>query len=210
MDGYEIFETVIQKIYLNVFNIFLFLILLAVGFVVGKVAGRIVEVVVERSKIENRLFRKKIFGLSTIFSVLVSWTFYLVFFRIALDFIGILFLSQILEVLLTFLGKSLLFIIAFLSGYAISLYLKNKIEESEIELSKFFSRIIFYIGIYSTLVLTLPILGIDTTFLSWLFLIVFASVLIPFSIALGFALKDELKELIKEYIKILKKKKKRQ
>jgi len=197
----EIFQAIYNSIVSNSPNILSAIVVIVLGVIVGKIVGKIVEVLTERLKVENMIFRKKVIGLPTIFSFLISWSIYLIFLKAGIDFLGIAYISQILEVIVAFLGKLLVFLVFFLVGLGISMYLANQIERSKIEFKTIISRAVLYSGVYITLVLTLPIFGIDTTLLSWLFIVIVASILIPFSFGLSLALKDEIKAYLKPYLK---------
>lgn len=177
------------------------LIVIVIGFLVGKILSRIVEEILERKKIENYLFGKKIIGISSIFSFLVALSIYLIFIKVGIDILGISYISSVLETFINFIGRLMLFLVSLFLGLAISIFIKKKIEESEVEFKPIISRIVFYVSVYIVLVMSLPILGMDTTILSLLFLLIVSAVILPFSIALSFILKDELKPIVKEYLR---------
>lgn len=177
------------------------LIVIVIGFLVGKILSRIVEEILERKRIENYLFGKKIIGISSIFSFLVALSIYLIFIKVGIDILGISYISSVLETFINFIGRLMLFLVSLFLGLAISIFIKKKIEESEVEFKPIISRIVFYVSVYIVLVMSLPILGMDTTILSLLFLLIVSAVILPFSIALSFILKDELKPIVKEYLR---------
>lgn len=182
-------------------NIFSSLILVAIGILIGKVVSRIVEELLERSKIENYLLGKRVIGISSIFSLLVGWSIYLIFIKLGLDVLGIEYISKIVETLNYFIGRVILFLVAILVGLGVSNYIKKRIEESEIEFKSFISKVVYYVCIYIVLVMCLPILGIDTTLLSLLFLLLVASFILPLSISLALAIRDEIKPVLRKYIR---------
>lgn len=182
-------------------NILSSLILIAIGVVIGKIVSRIVEEILERSKIENYIFGKRIIGISSIFSLLVGWSIYLIFVKVGLDVLGIEYISKIVETLNYFIGRTILFLVAILVGLGISNYVKKRIEESEIEFRNIVSRVVYYVFVYIALVMSLPILGIDTTLLSLLFLILVAGFVLPLSIGFSLAIKDEIKPVLREYLR---------
>lgn len=185
------------------------LIIIVFGILLGKIVSRIVEEILEKFKIENYLFGKKVIGFSSLFSMLIAVFIYLVFMRIGIEVMNIGFLARLLEDAINFMVKLIVFVIQITVGLWISFYIKKKIEESNIEFRLLIAKVLYYMCVYIVIVLTLPVLGIDTSILTFIFLIAFIVIVLPFSISLSLILKDELRPVIRKYLRKEKIKKKR-
>jgi flagellar biosynthesis protein FliQ len=206
MDETAIFRALYESFVSYVPNLIAFFILLFLGWGIGKIVGRIVEEIVKRSKIEPVLFKRKpIIPLHSLLSIVFSWSIYLVFLKAGVDVLGIKAISDILSSLLVFIPKFLAFFIVFLAGYFISEYLRVNVEKSEIEYKGLLSRIIFWLGIYVSAIIALPLVGIDVFILQVILIIVIVSILLPFSIGFSLAVKDEIKKIVKKQLKRLSK-----
>jgi len=187
-------------------NVTAFFILLFLGWGIGKIVGRIAEEIIKRSKIESVLFKRKpIISLSSLASIILSWSIYLLFLKAGVDVLGIKAISDILASLLSFIPRFVAFFIVFLAGYFISEYLRNNIEKSEIEYKTIVSKIVFWLGIYVSAIIALPLIGIDVFILQILLVIIVVSFLLPLSIGFSLAIKDEVKSIIKKCLRKLSK-----
>lgn len=187
-------------------NLIGFFILLFLGWGIGKILGRIAEEIIKRSKIESVLFKKKpVISLSSLASIIVSWSIYLLFLKAGVDVLGIKAISDILASLLSFIPRFVAFLVVFFAGYFISEYLRVSIEKSEIEYRGLIAKIVFWLGIYVSAIIALPLVGIDVFILQLLLLIVIIFMLLPISIGFSLAIKDELKKDVKKWLKKLSK-----
>lgn len=187
-------------------NLIGFFILLFLGWGIGKILGRIAEEIIKRSKIESVLFEKRpVISLSSLASIIVSWSIYLLFIKAGVDVLGIKAISDILASLLSFIPRFVAFLVVFFAGYFISEYLRVSIEKSEIEYRRLIAKIVFLLGIYVSAIIALPLVGIDVFILQLLLIIVIIFVLLPISIGFSLAIKDELKKDVKKWLKKLSK-----
>jgi flagellar biosynthesis protein FliQ len=206
MDETIFFQTLYNSFVAYIPNLLAFFILLFLGWGIGKIVGRIVEEIIKRSKIESALFKKKpIISLSSLFSIIASWSIYLLFLQAGVDVLGIKAISDILSSILAFIPRFVAFLIVFLTGYFISEYMRANIEKSEVEYKGLLSRIVFWLGIYVSAIIALPLVGIDVFILEIILIIVIISILLPFSIGFSLAMKDEIKKVIKKQLKKLSK-----
>ena len=187
-------------------NLIGFFILLFLGWGIGKIFGRIAEEIIKRSKIESVLFEKKpVISLSSLASIIVSWSIYLLFIKAGVDVLGIKAISDILSSLLSFIPRFVAFLVVFFAGYFISEYLRVSIEKSEIEYRRLIAKIVFWLGIYVSAIIALPLVGIEVFILQLLLIIVIIFMLLPISIGFSLAIKDELKKDVKKWLKKLSK-----
>jgi len=206
MDETLIIKTLYESFVSYIPNLIAFFILLFLGWGIGKVVGKIAEEIIKRSKIESVLFKRKpIISLSSLASIILSWSIYLLFLKAGVDVLGIKAISDILASLLSFIPRFVAFFIVFLAGYFISEYLRNNIEKSEIEYKTIVSKIVFWLGIYVSAIIALPLIGIDVFILQILLVIIVVSFLLPLSIGFSLAIKDEVKSIIRKQLKKLSK-----
>jgi flagellar biosynthesis protein FliQ len=206
MDESALLQTLYNSFVSYVPNLIGFFILLFLGWGIGKILGRIAEEIIKRSKIESVLFKKKpVISLSSLTSIIVSWSIYLLFLKAGVDVLGIKAISDILASLLSFIPRFVAFLVVFFAGYFISEYLRVSIEKSEIEYRGLIAKIVFWLGIYVSAIIALPLVGIDVFILQLLLLIVIIFMLLPISIGFSLAIKDELKKDVKKWLKKLSK-----
>ena len=183
-------------------NLLGFFLLLFLGYGIGKLAGKIVEEIVKRSKIENTIFKEKpIFPLSSIFSIMISWGIYILFLKAGVDLLGIKAISDILSSILYFIPKFLAFITVFIAGYVLSEYLRVSIERSNIEYKRIAGKIAFWFGLYVSALIALPIIGIDVFILQVLLIVVVVVLLLPISVGLALTIKDEIRPIIRKHLR---------
>jgi hypothetical protein len=206
MDELVLLQTLYNSFVSYVPNLIGFFILLFLGWGIGKILGRIAEEIIKRSKIESVLFKKRpVISLSSLASIIVSWSIYLLFIKAGVDVLGIKAISDILASLLSFIPRFVAFLVVFFAGYFISEYLRVSIEKSEIEYRRLIAKIVFWLGIYVSAIIALPLVGIDVFILQLLLLIVIIFMLLPISIGFSLAIKDELKKDVKKWLKKLSK-----
>ena len=187
--------------------------LLIIGYIAGKTVGLIVRFFLynvigldkwlEMKQI--KIFEK---GASSLLSNIAKWYIYLFFIGEALISTKVKFLEDIGNSLLNFIPKLFIGILIFVAGFIILEALQKEII-SNLEIQEKYksviSKIIRFIGAYVLLVIALNQIGIDTTILIYLFIILFASIVLSFSIAIGiafgFALKDKASEIIEKFFK---------
>jgi flagellar biosynthesis protein FliQ len=206
MDESVLLQTLYNSFVSYVPNLIGFFILLFLGWGIGKILGRIAEEIIKRSKIESVLFEKRpVISLSSLASIIVSWSIYLLFIKAGVDVLGIKAISDILASLLSFIPRFVAFLVVFFAGYFISEYLRVSIEKSEIEYRRLIAKIVFLLGIYVSAIIALPLVGIDVFILQLLLIIVIIFMLLPISIGFSLAIKDELKKDVKKWLKKLSK-----
>jgi Conserved TM helix. len=102
MDESVLLQTLYNSFVSYVPNLIGFFILLFLGWGIGKILGRIAEEIIKRSKIESVLFEKRpVISLSSLASIIVSWSVYLLFIKAGVDVLGIKAISDILASLLS-------------------------------------------------------------------------------------------------------------
>ena len=182
------------------------MILLLIGWLVGLVLGRVTKEILKRVRVDEYIAREKkpAFRLSNIFSVIVSWSIYLVFIQASVDTLGIAALSLFLQGILSFIPGLVKAIIVVVVGYGLAEYVRHQVESSGVTYSKLMGRILFFLIIYIAIAMALPLVGIDPFLINALLLVIAGSVGIGLAIAIGFGLRDDVIKVVKKYQKKLK------
>lgn len=174
---------------------------LIIGFIVGKVIGRVVKEILVRVKIDTYVTHKQhmMFKISDVFSLIARWWIYLVFIQQATIFLNVAALTQFTGQIINFLPNMVGAGIIVIVGYVLATYLKDKIITSKTLYSDIVGKLIFFLLIYVSIALALPLLKIDPTIVNWILLIIVGSIGLGLAIALGLGLKDVVAEVAKEY-----------
>ena len=182
------------------------MILLLIGWLVGLVLGRVTKEILRRLKVDEYIARgkKPVFRLSDIFSVIVTWSIYLVFIQASVDTLGIAALSSFLQGILSFILGLVKAIIVVVVGYGLAEYVRHQVESSGVTYSELMGRILFFLIIYIAIAMALPLVGIDPFLVNALLLVIAGSVGVGLAIAIGFGLREDVVKVIKKYGKKLK------
>jgi len=191
-------------------NILAALIVLLFGLVLGRVLGRISEEIAVRSKIDKWISQKNhiTFNVSSVANVIVRWVVYLVFIEQAAIFLGIAavqsFISSIIGFIPGLIGAGIIIIV----GYAIAIYMKERIITGKTMYSSIVGKIVFFLLLYFSIALALPFTGVNPTLVNWALLIIIASFGLGMAIAMGLGFKEFFAEMGKTLSKrVLKSKK---
>lgn len=177
-----------------------FLILL-IGWILGKVVGRLVYVVSKSLKADEYFKAGKKVKMSEVFSLLVSWIIYLAFIAAAVDMLKItaltLFFTNVLEFLADLLGGIVILVL----GYVVAGYVQKYVSEIKTVYSEVLSQIIFFFILIITVSMALKVVGIPTQLLDGIILLLVGGIALGLAIALGLGLRDTVERLAKKYIK---------
>ena len=181
------------------------LILLAIGWVVGTIVGRITREILRRLKVDEYITRSRrpFFRVSDIFKVIVEWSIYLAFIQAAVGVLGIGPLESFFEGILAFIPGLIKAIITIIVGYAIANYVSSKIKESKVSYSDLLGNALFFLIVYVSVALALPSIGIDPFIVNAILLVILGTVGIGLAIAIGLGLKDVVAKAAKKYFRKL-------
>jgi hypothetical protein len=130
----------VGDINLFIINLILATVLLGIGILLGKFVKFVFRKGIEKAGIETTTKKSMI----ELFLTVIKWSIYILFVSLALDQLGIpqltSWLTSVLVVIPALVGALLLIAV----GFAIAIYLKSIIEESEI-LSEIFFYFILYV-----------------------------------------------------------------
>lgn len=181
------------------------IVLLIIGWVIGSLIGKAIKKIILRYKIDERIIKKgKIFKISEIFPLIISWLIYLVFIQIALseDVLGIAILAEIVKKIVSFIPSLLEGVLIVVVGYILAEYIKEHVEKSKMIYSEIVANVLFFFVIYVSIALALPLWGIDPYLVNNILLVIIASIGIGLAIAIGFGLKDVVKREAEKYFKM--------
>lgn len=178
-------------------------VILLIGWIVGSIVGRVIKGVAKRYKVDLRVFRteQSQIKLSYILAVITSWAIYLIFIQSAVEILGIVSLVTIIGSILIFLGGLLQGTVIIIVGYIVAHYVSENVRNSKVIYSDIMAGFLFFIIIYVSVALALPLIGIDPTLVNSILLILVGAVGIGIAIALGFGLKDIVAEASRKHLR---------
>jgi hypothetical protein len=197
----EIFDKLVNSAISFVPNLIGAIILLVIGWILGVIVGKVSKEILRRAKIDMYISKKPTFKFSNIISTILSWTIYLIFIREAVNVLALPTLVEAIGIIISFLPGIIGAIIVLMAGYAVGEYVRKQIEESEITYSDIISKVVFFLVIYVSIAIALPMVKIDPFLINALLLILVGTIGLGISIAIGLGLKDVIAELAKKYVK---------
>jgi len=202
-DSLYVFSNTIEKIVTYIPNIIAAVLLLLVGWLIGKVLGMVTKEILKRLKADVYFKFGRGFEVSKIFGLIVSWIIYLAFIQAAVskEVLGVPTLELFVGQVLNFIPGVLEGMIIILVGYILAKYVQGQVIATKAEYSKFIGQVIFFFTIIITVALALPFVGIDPSLINNIILILVGSVGIGIAVALGLGLKDSVATLAKKYAK---------
>lgn len=187
-------------------NILWATIIVVLGFILGKILGHIVEKVLVKAKVDQN-FSVKDFGvkLSSVLAVLVKWAVYLIVLQAAADILDISALTITIGKIIDFIPRIAEAVVIIVAANAIGVYIKKHIIGSNTFHNKLVADFSYFLILYVGIATALPLLGINTTLINYLLLLIVGAISIGLAIALGWGLKDTVREMSRDYEKLLKK-----
>lgn len=184
-------------------NIAMAVVLLAIGIVIGWAVGKFSKKVLEKLKIDKYIAGggKPLFRLSNILPIVFSWFIYLAFIQAAVETLGIQALVAVVGLIINFLPGLIGAVLVVVAGYAVAEYVRRQVEESGFAYSDLIGKILFFLVIYISIAVALPLIKIDATLINNILLVIIGSAGAGMAIALGLGLKDTVAEIAKKYRK---------
>jgi len=198
-----VFSDILANMVSYIDNLLAAVILLLIGWVVGKVLGKVTKEILRKLKADRYFKFGRGFEISSIFGLIVSWIIYLAFIQAAVSekVLGISTLEVFVGQILAFVPGILEGMIIILVGYILAKYVQGQIIATKAEYSEFIGRVIFFFTIIIAISLALPFVGINPSLINNIILILVASLGIGIAIALGLGLKDTVAKVAKKYAK---------
>jgi|SRR3989344_5269039 len=186
-------------------NLISAVVLLVIGLVVGKIVSRVVKEVLIRIKLDYYVSetKKPVYSLADIFAVVTRWWIYLAFITAALsrEVLGITYLATWVAEINAFIpriiGASVILVVAFV----LAEYIKGHIKKTNLLWGAVVGKVLFFFVMYVAIALALPILGVSSTLVNNILLVIIGSVGLGIAIALGLGLKDSVNDVSKKYVR---------
>ncbi|MBI4017679.1 MAG: hypothetical protein HY366_01905 [Candidatus Aenigmarchaeota archaeon] len=175
-------------------------ILLAVGYVVGRALGRVAFELLTRAGVDKELKKEAHIkaSVSHIADVIVRWVIYLAFIKAASTVLRVTAIAEFVGSVIGFLPGIIGAGTVILVSYAIGIYFKEELVASKTAYSRLTGKIIFFLTLYLGLSVALRIINIPLLIVDQILLILVASVGLGLAIALGLGLKDAVSDFAKE------------
>ncbi|MFH1623305.1 MAG: hypothetical protein ABIA12_02190 [Candidatus Aenigmatarchaeota archaeon] len=166
-------------------------ILLAIGWALGNVAGRSAKAIMVRFKLENYLAnRTSMFKLSELVPIIFEWTVYLAFVQMSAQALGIAAIADFVNVVVGFIPGVAGTIAIFVVGYVFADYASEQIAKGGAGYSKATSKVLFWLIIYGTAAVSLPLVMVNTISAGTTLTLALVALEMGLAIAFGLGLKD--------------------
>ena len=175
------------------------LLLLIVGYALGKIVGAVIERLCIGMKI-NTYLKCKGFKLSELFKIAGAWLIYLVFIQAAVGTLGILSLEQFINEIVNFIPMAVGAAIIVVVGYILGGFFEDQISSSDGKYSSIVGKIVNFFTVYVSIALALPVLGVNPSLVNNILLIIIASVGLGFALATGLGLKEAVAKEADSYV----------
>lgn len=195
-------EAFLNSVILFFPNLVAAVILLAIGWVIGAVVGRVAKELMLRFKVDHYIAKRRpMLKLSDIFPIIFEWTIYLVFIQAAVQTLGITALVQFVQTILNFIPGMVGAVVTVIVGYILAEYVRNEVEKSKIAYSEVMSKVLFWLIVYIAIAIALPLVKIDATLINNILLIIVGAFGAGIALAIGLGLKDVVAAIAKKKIK---------
>lgn len=184
------------------------ILVLAVGYIIGRIVGIGVERILLRIKLDAYVTEHEHLALNlhSIFSIIAKWWVYLITLQSFSAILGIPAIMLIVGSIIDFIPGVVGAIIIMIVSYAIAIYAKESVLGSKELYSNIVGKIIFFLIVYIGIATALPLLGVNTYLINAILLLIIGSVSVGLAIALGWGLKDVVSQASKDaYAKRAKK-----
>jgi len=177
------------------------LVLLLLGWLIGRVVYAVVHKILRKLRIDNYFKLEKGPQLTGFLSTAIKWVIYLAFISAAVEVVGVTTLSVYFEGLLQLIMGLFGGIIVILVAYLIARYIQKQIKTMKSEYSNVLSQIIFLFVMVISVSIAFDIADIPNSLINTIIIIIVASVGLGFAIALGLGLRETIARLAKKYEK---------
>lgn len=175
-------------------NIFYSAVMLVIGWALGTLIGKLTKALMVRFKLDNYLARWPIFKLSELLPLVFEWVVYLSFVDMAAHVLGAVAITEFVSFVVGFIPGIAEAIAVFVVGYIFADYTSNAIAKGGIGFSSAMSKIAFWLIIYGTAAVALPLIMANVYSMGGV--ASFATIVfeIGLAIAFGLGLKDVIAE----------------
>ena len=179
------------------------LLLLILGYIVGKIFGVVIKKFCEGMKVDKYI-KSKGFKLSHLFKMAGEWMVYLAFISAAIEYLSIPVLPMFINSLLVFVSNAIVAAIIMVAGCLLGGFLEEQVTKTKGTYAGLVGKIVNFFTVYMAISLALPVLGINTVLINNILLIIVASLGLGFAIAVGLGLKDSVSKEADKYVDTVK------
>ena len=184
------------------------LLLLVIGYALGKIVGSVIERLCLGIKI-NTYLKCKGFKLSKLFKIAGAWLIYLVFIQSAVETLGILSLELFINGIVNFIPMAVGAAIIVVVGYILGSFFEDQISHSDGRYNSLVGKIVNFFTVYVAIALALPVLGVNPGLVNNILLVIIASVGLGFALATGLGLREAVAKEADRYVNSAKSTKKK-
>lgn len=188
----------------TLWNLIPAIIVLLIGYIVGKVIGIIIQRLAVAGKIDKHV-KLKGFKLSNLLRLAGEWIIYLLFILQATVILGVPEIGSFVRTVVYFIPQAVEAAIIIIVGYVLGGFFEEQIKGTEGMYKDVIGKVVHFFTVYVAIALALPFLGIDPSLVNNILLIIIASVGLGVAIALGLGLKDIVARESEKYIGEFKK-----
>jgi hypothetical protein len=170
-------------------NLIPVIIVLIAGYIIGKVFGAVIQKLAIASKIDKYV-KLKGFKISNLLKIAGEWVIYLLFILQSTVFLGIERIGNIVQEVVYFIFSAIGAAIIVVVGYILGGFFEEHIRKSEGAYKNLVGRVVNFLTIYVAISIALQVMGLPTTLINNILLIIVASFGLGFALALGLGLKD--------------------
>ncbi|MCK5289378.1 MAG: hypothetical protein KAJ56_00400 [Candidatus Aenigmarchaeota archaeon] len=204
----EIYSLILDTFVEGIPNLTLAIIALVMGYVIGVAAYAIVRKIMVRAGVDTKLKSKQLdVKISDITAITVKWIIYLVALSQAADFLQVQIIISIINGVIAFIPGVVSAAVLLIAAYILGYFIKSAVIGEKDVYTKLIGDIVFFLVIYVGIATALPALGIDTTLINTILILIIGSICLGIAIALGLGLKDTVADMSKDFAHKYKKKK---
>ncbi|MCK5234662.1 MAG: hypothetical protein KAI51_00050 [Candidatus Aenigmarchaeota archaeon] len=204
----EIYSLILDTFVEGIPNLTLAIIALVVGYAIGVAAYVIVRKIMVRAGVDTKLKSKQLdVKISDITAITVKWIIYLVALSQAADFLQVQIIISIINGVIAFIPGVVSAAVLLIAAYILGYFIKSAVIGEKDVYTKLIGDIVFFLVIYVGIATALPALGIDTTLINTILILIIGSICLGIAIALGLGLKDTVADMSKDFAHKYKKKK---
>jgi len=177
---------------------------LVIGYIVGKVLGKVTKEILMRANVDKYVSKEEHVSIkvSSIASLIVRWFVYLKVIEEAARISTLAVLQDAIGKVATFASEIVLAAATIIAGYALALYIKEKIMTSKTSYSNMTGNIVFGLILYLSIVIGLSFIKqVDTSVIANLLYIMTGAIGAGVAIAIGLGLKDVVAKEAEQYIR---------
>lgn len=200
------FNQMIDKLFIFLTNLLLFIVLLVIGLLIGGFLHKITKETLVAIGMEAELERHHVadslggIPLSSILASIVKWYVVLVFLNEGISKLGLPMLSGVMGDLLTYIPNAILGLLIILTTLIIADFTGSSLRKRNVAFSEFLALVVEIVIVFFGAVLALPKFGIvNVSILEDSFKILMVGVAIGLAIAMGLGLKDAIKRATTYY-----------